>query len=777
MKKIFTLAVTLLMTLAASASLALKGAGGWNESAWMEFTGLSSDYSYYNAYVSSDGTTWQKLDGQLVRSYGSYGRVDALGLKAGSYKLRVVPVKGETEVSGDAVDSGTLEVRSFSRSGYAHYNATAGIGAYNNDGTLKSGARVLYVTAANAKTVSLEMQVESSKYETRTGIQNILQAYEKGVEQRPLAVRIIGTLTENDMDDLGSSAIGLQVKGKSQNMNLTVEGVGFDATLYGFGVLARNCRYVEFRNFAIMLHPEDGMSFDTNNEHIWGHHLDIFYGQNKGGDKAKGDGSFDVKGTLYATVDNVHYWDTGKCNLNSNGDAVDYVTYHHNWFDHSDSRHPRVRVSKHLHVYNNYYDGNAKYGIGSTTGSCIFSERNYFRNCKYPMLISKQGSDINNGVGSSSDTKGTFSSEDGGIIKSFGNYMTGEKRYQPYNASDAVNSIHFDAYEASSRDEKVPETVVTLKGGTGYNNFDTESSFYSYTPTEVQDVPSTVTGTYGAGRCQKGDFGFSFDNAVDDASYDINSALESKLKAYKTSLVAVIGDEQTQVTPEPTPDPDPDPTPDPDPDPDPDPTPVPTPGEDSGICHFTDKKPSLSFVTVSGNYSNSKGSVEYNGVTYSIALKIETKTNIQMKPTVNGKITLIFGGSTSAAGKDIKIDGVKVTLDANGRYTFDVKAGTTYTLTKGDSINLFLIVLEADSTSVDPDPTPEPEPDPTPDPNPTPDPDPDPTPDDPSTAIENVEAGAADAKTINIVDAMGRTVNTPVKGKIYIINRKKYLKR
>ena len=154
-----------------------------------------------------------------------------------------------------------------------------------------------------------------------------------------------------------------------------------------------------------------------------------------------------------------------------------------------------------------------------------------------------------------------------------------------------------------------------------------------------------------------------------------------------------------------------------------------------------------------------------------MALKIETSTNIQMKPTVNGKITLIFGGSTSAAGKSVKIDGVKVTLDANGRYTFDVKAGTTYTLTKGDSINLFLIVLEADSTSVDPDPTPEPEPDP------TPDPDPEPTPDDPSTAIENVEAGAADAKTINIVDAMGRTVNTPVKGKIYIINRKKYLKR
>ena len=166
---------------------------------------------------------------------------------------------------------------------------------------------------------------------------------------------------------------------------------------------------------------------------------------------------------------------------------------------------------------------------------------------------------------------------------------------------------------------------------------------------------------------------------------------------------------------------------------------------------------------------------------------METSTDIVIKPTANGKITLIFGGSTSAAGKAIKIDGVKIALDSNGTYTFDVKAGTSYNLKKGDSINLFLIVLTPESSAVEPEPTPdpEPEPDPTPEPEPTPDPDPtpdpepepDPTPDNPSTAIENVEAGTANAKTINIVDAMGRTVNTPVKGKIYIINRKKYLKR
>ena len=173
------------------------------------------------------------------------------------------------------------------------------------------------------------------------------------------------------------------------------------------------------------------------------------------------------------------------------------------------------------------------------------------------MLISMQGSDINNGVGSSKDTKGTFSGEAGGIIKAFGNMMTGQKNFQAYNASDATNSKHFDAYVAATRDEKVPAEVITLKGGTGYNNFDTESGFYSYTPDAADDVPGIVTGTYGAGRCQKGDFSFTFNNSVDDADAEVNTALEAKLKSYTSSFVKIIGDASADPTPEPNPEPNP----------------------------------------------------------------------------------------------------------------------------------------------------------------------------------------------------------------------------
>ena len=728
-----------------SNGIQINKADGWNEALYVEWAPFS-DASSFAVYVKGGQySDYTKIDEQLIRSYGTYNRADALGLKEGSYAVKVVPVLNGSEDASKASEATGIVVKKFNRDGYAHYNAVAGVGAYNDDGTLKNGARVIYVSKDNAKTIQLSMSVGKNE-ETRTGIQDILQAYEKGTETRPLAIRIIGQLKKADMPELGSSAIGLQVKGKGQKMNLTIEGVGNDATFHGFGVLCRACQYVELRNFAVMMHPEDGISFDTDNEHIWGHHIDIFYGQNKGGDKAKGDGSFDVKGTLYATVSDNHFWDSGKCNLNSNGDEVDFVTYHHNWYDHSDSRHPRVRLSQHLHVFNNYYDGNAKYGIGSTTGSCIFSENNYFRNCKYPMLISKQGSDVHNGVGSSDDTKGTFSKEDGGIIKAFGNYMTGQKSFEPYKAGDALYSVHFDAYVAQSRDEKVPADVKTLQGGTGYNNFDTESSFYSYTPDAAADVPAVVTGQYGAGRCQKGDFQWTFDNATEDNNYEVISSLSNALSAYTGKLVSIYGD-MGKTTEDPNPV---DPTPD-DPTPD-DPTPGPTPGDNASICHFTGNTPSSSQVTVTGNYANSKGTVTYGGTTYDICVKMESATEIKVTPATSGDITLVFGGSTSASGKKVKVDGTNQVVASDGTYTFAGTAGTKYTIKKGDAINLFLVVFAngGGNTPTPDDPTPD---DPTPD-----DPTPGPTPDDPTpsgTGIYNwntnvgsttfVTAGQADA--------------------------------
>ena len=545
MKKILSLVAMLVMAMTASAALSVKEQGGWFESCWMEFSGLSSSYDQYNGYVSGDGgSTWKALDGELLRSYGSYGRVDALGLAVGSYKLKVVPVSGGVEQSADQVVSASLEVKAFDRSGFAHFNYTSGVGAYNDNGTLKSGARVIYVTDKTAKTVSLGVKSDSKGGETTfTGLQAIVTAYQKGIETRPLCVRFIGEVTADGMDGFDSSGEGLQVKGKKADseLNMTFEGVGNDAFIHGFGFLIRNSKSVEIRNLGVATLMDDDISLDTDNSNIWIHNVDVFYGPNKGGDQKKGDGAIDVKGdSKFVTISYVHFWDTGKstmCGMKSES-GPNYITYHHNWFDHSDSRHARIRTMS-VHMYNNYYDGIAKYGSGATTGSSVFMDRNYFRNCSKPMMISLQGADTK--YGTDMNDAPTFSGEDGGIIKSYGNVMVGTVQYKPYSAS---NKVEFDCYEVSDPKTTVPADVKTKVGGNTYDNFDTNGKMYaSYIAHDAANVPSVVTDrTWGAGRCQGGDFQFTFTSA-DDASYDVNSALRSAIDNYKPTFVQIIGKE------------------------------------------------------------------------------------------------------------------------------------------------------------------------------------------------------------------------------------------
>lgn len=162
----------------------------------------------------------------------------------------------------------------------------------------------------------------------------------------------------SDLDHISSSEEGIQIKGASdyQNMNLTIEGIGSDATINGFGFLIRNCSNVEIRNLGIINFMDDGISVDTNNKNLWLHNNDFFYG-NPGGDsdQAKGDGSLDIKKSQYITVSYNHFWDSGKSCLvdatKATTGGANYLTYHHNWFDHSDSRHPRVRNASAIHIY------------------------------------------------------------------------------------------------------------------------------------------------------------------------------------------------------------------------------------------------------------------------------------------------------------------------------------------------------------------------------------------------------------------------------------------
>ena len=139
-----------------------------------------------------------------------------------------------------------------------------------------------------------------------------------------------------------------------------------------------------------------------------------------------------------------------------------------------------------------------------------------------------QGSDILSGE--------TLSGENGGVVKAYGNYMTGQKSYITQKTTTDKQDI--DVYEASSRDEKVPADYTAKKGETSYNNFDTNSDImYSYTPDKAADVPAIVQAE--AGRLGGGDFKYDFDDSKEDTDHDVNSELMSKLTSYKTAVIAI----------------------------------------------------------------------------------------------------------------------------------------------------------------------------------------------------------------------------------------------
>lgn len=497
-------------------------AKGWLETVYAKWEPIAGADGYHVYVKGGQYADYSKVDAELIRLYNGYVRVDIPGLKAGTYSLKIVAVKGGEETqSGEVIG---LKVLNYLREGFAHKNYS-GVGAYNDDGTLKSGAVVIYVNKDNAKTVSARLGKA-----TFTGLQAILNAYQKGNITTPLSVRILGLLRNGDTDAFGSSTEGIQIKGKQADseMNITIEGIGEDASIYGFGFLVRNAKSVEFRNLGIMRAMDDGVSLDSNNSNIWVHHMDLFYGRASGGDHIKGDGSIDVKtDSKFVTIDNCHFWDTGKtsmCGMNKET-GPNYITYHHNWFDHSDSRHARVRTMS-VHLWNNYYDGCAKYGIGATMGCSVFSENNYFRATKNPILISKQGSDEKGA--------GKFSGEPGGMVKEYGSLFTekgSENAYTPISYAD--NNSSFDFYHTISRNEKVPDSVKTLYGGNTYNNFDTNTALmYSYNPDATSLVPSQVTGFYGAGRLNHGSLQFKFNNAIEDTNSTPIPALEALIEAY-----------------------------------------------------------------------------------------------------------------------------------------------------------------------------------------------------------------------------------------------------
>ena len=702
--------------------------GGDLESLYVEFNKLDS-FTDYNAYIKRDGdASYKLLDKQLIRQYSNYYRVDAVGLKAGTYSIKLVPFANTSEVSEAATTLTNIVVKEHIRTGFAFVNGSAS-GAYNNDGTLKSNAQVVYVTETNKDTVTLKSVDKKGASVTLTGIQNIITNLKSNTKAQPLCIRLLGNITDPATLIKGDLYIDTATAG------LTIEGIGSDATINGFGIVMKNSTNVEIRNLGFMncnSSEGDSCGLQQGNDHCWVHNCDFFYGDaGSDADQVKGDGALDTKTSTYITHSFNHFFDTGKSNLQGmkSESESNYITYHHNWYDHSDSRHPRIRTCT-VHIYNNYFDGNAKYGVGVTMGASAFVENNYFRSTATmkPMLISMQGTDAKGA--------GTFSGEDGGVIKAYGNTFDGNVSF----ISHTESSTSFDAYLATSRDEKVPASYVALQGGTKYNNFDTDSSLmYSYDVETPEEAKNTVTAY--AGRVQGGDFKWTFSDS-EDSQYNVNNSLKSALVNYSGKLISVLGIEGTQESGE---------------------TPIvdtsyqdvidlidalPNPqsvtladtdkiyaarssfqklssenqalvtnysklqqciaklnelgnddeDETTGLMiDFSDNKVNatgtIPYSATSG-YKTGAGSVEYNGKTYTTAAKIDSNATITITPT--SSCTLKIWAQGKSSGNSIAVGDTKLTLTASpAMYEVNLSANQSYEIKKssGESY-IYLIVIE-----------------------------------------------------------------------------------
>jgi pectate lyase len=157
------------------------------------------------------------------------------------------------------------------------------------------------------------------------------------------------------------------------------------AKITGFGLRFREQKNVIIKNITIEGSGDDGMEITEGSQNIWIDHCTFISAY---------DGLVDIKrGSSYITISFCEFRTHQKAVLIGHSDEFGYrdignlkVTLHHNWFNATGCRHPRVRFGE-VHVFNNYYLNNnipkdpiEGYGVASTCEADVLVESNYFQN-------------------------------------------------------------------------------------------------------------------------------------------------------------------------------------------------------------------------------------------------------------------------------------------------------------------------------------------------------------------------------------------------------------
>nr|MDT0663262.1 right-handed parallel beta-helix repeat-containing protein [Micromonospora sp. DSM 115978] len=241
-------------------------------------------------------------------------------------------------------------------------------------------------------------------------------------------VRVSGTISCSGMLQVGS--------------NKTILG-NSGATISGCGLNISGQRNVIIRNLNFRGWDDDAINVQESTTNVWVDHNSFTDGY---------DGAVDIKRESdFITVswNRIYGHDKSMLLGHSDSHTADRghlrVTYHHNWFDGSGTRHPRVRFGNPVHVFNNYYYNN-EYGVASTMGAGVLVEGNYFENVDEPTLV------------------GYASSDDGAVVQR-NNHFVGSG--SPESGGGSVSSIPYSYQLASASSIK---STVTAGAGAGRIN-------------------------------------------------------------------------------------------------------------------------------------------------------------------------------------------------------------------------------------------------------------------------------------------------------------------
>ena len=229
-----------------SSSISVTAVRGINEQIYIAIA-PDSAFTYRVGYKLSSEKEYTTLDENLMIE--SDGKLECyiLGIVAGNYDIKI---EAESETGLATKQYTDIEVAAQDRSGYAHFGYGEGIGAYNNDGTVKDGTTILYVTNENKNIIT--MTIAGTEY---VGLVDIMQKLYQ--VDHPVLIRVIGKITtnqwnyknveprladgSNSTDDFfdntfsteyGENLVGLKVRysdkkdGKTYTYRTTADGLG-----------------------------------------------------------------------------------------------------------------------------------------------------------------------------------------------------------------------------------------------------------------------------------------------------------------------------------------------------------------------------------------------------------------------------------------------------------------------------------------------------------------------------------------------------------------------